>query len=727
MVRDFRERCRSFEDLATYHYTFLNVTGNETPERILTGVLSGNLFDVLGVEAELGRTFSTGDGGPGGADVVVLGHALWRARYGGDPAVLGTTLVLDGTPFTVVGVMGDTFNFPFGGVKMWIPLRDDEATERRERGAHILVGRLAPGVSRESARSELDAIQAELGSVHPDVDGRYAGVSVKPMREALNFAYEIMQVSFVVLLGAVISVLLIACVNVASLTLARTSARIREVAVRTALGAGRGRIVRQLLTESLILALAGGALGILLAGWGARALGPLIPEDLYRVGEASVDPGVLFFAFVVTLATPLLFGLGPALSAVRASLTTALKAGGGSGAGIVSMRFRRALVVGEVAMAIVLIAGTGLMVRSFLALQDVELGFRPESILTVEVTLPESGYPVADSRRIYFERAAEAVGTLASVRSVGAVTPLPMNHELWTVQFALEGDAPADTEDWPVAEEFRISPGYLDAMGIRLHAGRAFGSADGPDAPPVALVSRSFAERYWPGRSPVGQILLVGSAETSRRAAVVGVVDDVKHAGFEAEAPVQIYRPIEQAPSTRRFLVVSARGAPETVTAATREALARIDASLPLTVKPMTEIVRENTLQWSLSSLLLGVFGAVALALASLGIYGVISYSVTARRREIGLRMALGATRRDVSGLVVNEGLRLAGLGLAIGLALALVVARLIASLLYGVGPFDPVTFAAVVAVFLATSVLASLVPATRASRTDPTGVLRFE
>jgi putative ABC transport system permease protein len=348
-------------------------------------------------------------------------------------------------------------------------------------------------------------------------------------------------------------------------------------------------------------------------------------------------------------------------------------------------------------------------------------------VLTVEVTLPESDYPDEERRRSYFDRALQEISALAPVRSAGVVVPLPMNHEIWTYQFALPGDAPAESAEWPVAQAFRASPRYFEAMGIRLHEGRGFASSDGRDAPRVVAVGRTLAERYWPGRSPVGETLLVGDAESSETATVVGVVADVKHDGFETDAPLQLYRPLDQAPTRGRFFVLATDGPPESVASLTREALSRVDPNLPLAVRPMNDVVQESTLQWSISSLLLGVFATVALALASLGIYGVISYSVAARRREIGLRMALGATRRDVSGLVLTEGLRLAAAGLAIGLALALVVARLMASILYGIGPFDPVTFAFVLGIFLAVAILASLLPASRAARTDPLGVLRYE
>ena len=572
MFRDWEERTRSFEGLGTYYYTTKNVTGAEGPERIAAGVLSPNLFQVLGVEAELGRTFEAGDEG-----VVVLGHGLWQRRYGGDPAILGRSIVLDGAPHVVIGIMPRDFNFPFGGVKMWLPLPPAAGAEARDRDLHIPVGRLKPDATAESARLELEAIQRELAAAHPDIDGRFSGVTVKPMREALNFAFDVMEKSFAVLLAAVWFVLLIACVNVASLTLARTSARSREVAVRSALGAGRSRLVRQLLSESLLLAVAGGALGTLLAFWGARALGPLIPEDIFRVGEAGVDSTALLFSLALTLLTPLVFGLGPALHASRLDLAGALNASGRSGAGLAAVRWRRRLVVAEIAMAIVLVGATGLMLRSFLALQDVDLGFRPRRVVTVEITLPEGGYPDHERQQSYFERAVSELEALPGVRAAAAVAPLPMNHELWSTSFAPAGRAPAAAEDWPQAREFRVSAGYFDAMGIPLLAGRAIVEGDGLDAPKVVQVSRSLAERHWPGKSPIGESIWIGVPADPETASVVGVVADVKHDGFEDENPVQLYRPLAQSGARGRFLLIAAEGATEAVSGPVREALRRLD------------------------------------------------------------------------------------------------------------------------------------------------------
>ncbi len=722
---DWKERTRAFDALAAYYYGVKNVTGHEGPEQVMTGYLTANMFDVLEVEAALGRTFAPGEDGPGGADVVVLRHGLWQRRYGGDPGIVGQTILLDGIAHTVIGVMPPDFNFPFGGVRMWTPVREDPATEARDRDYFIPVGRLKASFSRERTQAELESIQSEFGELYPNADGQFKGVNVQPLRAALNFGYDIMVAVFTVLLVAVGFVLLIACVNVASLTMARSSARSRDVAVRAALGAGRGRLVRQLLTESFVLALAGGALGIAIAHSGVRYLGPLIPEDIFRIGEFTLDRTVLMYSVAITLATPVIFGLFPALGISRSSLVGALKPGARGSAD--SLKVRRALVIAEVAMAIVLIGGTGLMLRSFVELQKVDIGFDGNRVLTVLVTTPESDYPTqADSQNL-FDRATAELRGIPGIEHVGLVQPLPMNHAIWSLQFSPPDQAPAAAEDWPVAHQFNASTDYFRAMRISLLAGRTFTDNDREDAPRVVIVSKSTAENTWPGQSPVGETLLVGGPKESVSAMVVGVVADVKHEGFDTTTSAQIYRPLLQRPLTGRYFVLSLSGSASAVAGPVREAFTRVDANLPLSIRPLSEIVAENTLQWSIGSLFLGVFGALALLLASLGIYGVIAYSVAQRRREIGIRMALGATGREIRSVIVGEGLRLTALGTAIGLVLALVVARLMSAVLFGVSPFDPVTFAAVAGIFAVTAVVASVLPASEAARTNPVVVLRYD
>ena len=722
---DWKERSEAFEDLAAYYYGVRNLTGDEGPEQVVAGLLTANVFDVLGVEARLGRTFLPDEDGPSAERVVVLRDGLWRRRYGADPSLVGRTILIDGEAHTVVGIMPPEFNFPFGGVRMWLPIRESVDTEPRERTAFLPVGRLADGWSRERAGQELEAIQSELGASYPRTDGVFAGVNVQPLRAALNFGYDIMIVVFTVLLVAVGFVLLIACANVASLTMARMAARSREVAVRSALGAGRGRIVRQLLTESVLLAGAGGLLGMVAADTGVRYLGPMIPEDIFRVGEFTLDANVLLFSMAVTLATPLLFGLAPALGLSRTELVSALREG--ARGSVRSLAMRRALVIGEIAMAIVLIGGTGLMLRSFVELQRVDTGFDESRVLTVMVNPPEADYPETEDVESFYDRGLDAVRGLPGIAGVGLVQPLPMNHSIPSITFAQPGHVPVTAEEWPLAHRFTVSPGYFDAMDIGVLTGRAFEETDRADAPPVVIVNRTLAEAYWPGESPVGETLLVGKPEEATLSTVVGVVADVTHDGFENSIQAQIYRPLRQNPYKGRFFVVATEGPPSAAAGSIRTALAEVDPNVPLSVRPMTEIVAENALQWSIGSLLLGVFGLSALILASLGIYGVVAYSVAERRREIGIRMAVGATATDVRRVIVGEGLRLTAVGVGIGLVLSLALSRLMASVLFGVSAFDPLTFTVVIAAFAAVALGSSAIPARQASRTSPVSVLRCD
>jgi putative ABC transport system permease protein len=724
---DWKESARALEDLAAYTYHGMVVTGPEGPETVNASQVTANMFDVLGTEALFGRTFLPEEGGPAGEPVAVLDHGFWQRRYGGDPTILGRTLTLDGVQHTVVGVMPPEFVFPFGGVALWTPEPGDGTTYGRDDNWFLLVGRRAPGRTSEEVDAELTAVQARLARAYPDADGQAAGVTVEHMRAALNFGWDIMKVTFGVLLGAVIFVLLIACVNVASLTLARASTRTREVAVRAALGAGRGRIVRQLFTESLLLALTGGVLGVLLAYWAVGLTGPVIPEDLYRVGDMTIDRTVLAFSLVVTLATSVVFGLLPALRATRTNLTEDLKEGSRGSGGLASARGRRALVAIQVALAVVLITGAGLMLRSFASVQQIELGFDADRVLTVSVRPPEASYP-AEELDLYVQEALQSLRAVPGVESVSATLHIPLNHETSIRQFASPSLAGAPGEEWPTAIANRPYPGYFGTMGISLLEGRDFSAADNRDAARVVVVNEPLARRYWPQGNAVGSTLLVGDPNDPMVATVIGVVGGVKHSGLDAsEERAQLYLPALQAGLRRHFFVVRTVDEPASLTRPVREALLALDPDLPAGVRPMSAVVAENRLQWSIGSVSLAVFGTGALLLAALGVYGLISFSVAQRRRELGVRMALGASRREIRRVVVSDGVRLTAVGLAAGLALALGMGKVIASALYGVTPFDPVTLGGVLVLFLAVAALASFVPAERASRTNPVGALRGE
>lgn len=720
---DWRARNRSFEDLAAYVYGMRNLSDDQVPARVMSATVTDNLFGVLGVEAALGRALAPGDGGPAGEHVVVLDHGFWRSRYGADPAAIGRSVRLNGVPHEVVGVMPPDFVFPWNEVKMWVPVREDPAAVGRDRNSYIAVGRLRGGVTAEQARSELAAIQRELGGLHPETDGQFSGVSVRPLREALNFAWDILRAGFLLTAAAMASLLLIVCVNVAGLVLARSGAREREVAVRAAVGAGRRRIAGQLLTEALVLAAGGGALGVAGAYLATRAIDPLVPEVVYRVGGVELDGRALFFAAALTLVTPFLFGLAPALGATRTDLTRALREGGRAGGGPQRLRGRRLLVVTQVAMAVVLVTSAGLMIRSLSRTAGMDLGFRESGLLVVEVTPPPNAYEGPEALQGYFDRAVAEVSSLPGVRSAGTVSTLPLNHENSPVRYAVPGtDLAAD--EWPLALHSQAGAGYFDAMGIPVVTGRVFDGTEEPVSRDV-VVSRSLAERLWPGQSPVGRgLALRGEEETYT---VVGVVGDVRHMDLSGPPRPHVYLPLHGESARRRFVVVSGATPAGKLVAPVREVLSGIDPDLPVTLRPFGEILRENSFQWSLGSLVLGFFGSVALLLAALGIYGVVSYSVSRRRHEMGVRLALGAVPGQVRSMVVGEGVRLTAWGVGAGLLVSLGVGRALESMLLDVTFFDPPSFAAAVILFGAVAVGSSFLPALRAGRESPSVVLREE
>jgi putative ABC transport system permease protein len=725
---DWKARTRAFSDVAAYTYGSANITGEEGAEQVQASHLTANMFDVLGAQAALGRTFLAEDGLPNGPQVVVLGHGLWQRRYASDPGLVGRTISMDGVQRTVIGVMPENFNFPFGGVKLWMPVQVESATANRGSLPYQLVGRLNEGWTRERASAELLQIQQELGVQYPDVDGRMEGVTVKPLREALNFAWDMLSISFKVLLGAVAFVLMIACVNVASLTLARGSSRQREMSVRAAMGARRSRIIRQLLTESVVLAGLGGVLGIGFSYWAASMLNPVLPEDLYRIGDINIDRTVLAFSLLVTFTTPVVLGLIPALKASKTDLSIGLKEGSKGSGGLAMSTGRRLLVVAQVAFAVVLMTGAGLMVRSFVSAQDIDLGFDADRIVVAEALLPTNAYPSREERLGFVEEAVRRLERTPGVAAASAVSWLPLNHESITSQIARPSMAGAPAAEWPLAILNYTHPGYFETMGIELLEGRNFGTMDAEDSQPVVIVSDAMVNRFWPNESPIGQSLLAGDPPEVQTYTVVGVVSNVLHGDLMmGDLGPQMYRPTMQAAGRRFFLVSCTSGEPADLVAGVREAMQGVNSNLLYRVHPMDEVVQENQLQWSIGSVFLGAFGGGALLLATLGIYGLISFSVSQRERELGVRIALGANASEIRGNVVGDGVRLTVVGLVIGLPVALLLGRFASAMLYEVSPYDPATLAGVMLVFVAVSAFASFLPAARASRTDPAAVLRSE
>lgn len=729
-IADLKERSEAFEDLAGYYYGTRNLSGDQAAEQVSTTWGTGNLFPLLGVRAAMGRVLGPEDDRLGAPDVALVSHGLWIRRYGGDPDVVGRTIRIDGVPHTVVGVLGEEFNFPFNAVQLWLPMRSDPATDTREDMGTLVIGRLAEGWTEDTAREEISAVQRELAAVYPEADGRYNAVSITPMREALNFVWEMLQRAFLIMLVGVGFVLVIACVNVASLTLARLGTRTREVALRQAVGAGRNRLIRQFLVEAVVLAGVGGALGVGLTYLGTDLLGGLIPPDIYRVGEISLDRRVLLFSTLITLSTPFLFALMPAWITARRALSEGLKEGSaGGGIGRRAIRGRKALVVAEVALGVVLVAGTGLMMRSLANALDTDVGFPSDRILTAQISLPASVGEDSDAIDTRFRSIMEGLEALPEISAVGSVSNLPLNHEVFSLRYTTSDGLDVPLEERPSAHTSRAGPGYFEAMGIPFLAGSPFLPENAVSSVPEVIVSRSLAERLWPGEAAVGRTLVYGRGSEPVSATVRGVTEDFHYDEITEGPRPHIFRPLTGTGSRRRFLVISPRTGttPESLVEPVRRALFALEPDVPAGIRPMMDILRESTGLWAISSLFLGIFGAVALALAALGIYGVVAFSVSQRRREMGIRIALGANKGRILTGVLGEGLRITSVGLVLGGVGAVGSSVLLSGLLFGVGPVDLLTLSAVVGVFLLVSAGSALIPARRAAAVQPADALRME
>lgn len=728
-IQELTTRVRSVESAAGYYYGGVNLTGTDQAEALTSSWFWGDMFGVLGVQPLIGRPLAVSDMTPGAADVVVISESFWERRYARDPGVLGTTIELDGLPRTVVGVAARDFAFPFGGLSVWLPVTNESRHQDRADMVFMPVARLMPGASRDAVEAESVAALAEMARSWPDADGRYDGVSVKGLRESLNFAWSILPIAFGLLLGAVSFVLVIACVNVASLTLARAGGRNREVAVRAAVGADRSRLVRQLITEGFVLASIGGIGGVLIAWLATGLINDLLPADLYRVGDVSLDGRVLAFTALVTLSTPFLFGLLPAWNVSRLPLAATLKEGGRSGGNRQSLRSRRVLVVAEVSLAIVLVTGTGLMIRSLREITRVDTGFDAGSALSIQLTPPNASYDGPDALAAYFDQTAASLAALADVQAVGVASHLPLNHETIPVRYSSSSTSGTEASEWPGAYTSRVDGGFFSALAIELRSGRVFGPEDNVEGESV-IVSAQIADRLWPNGDALGQTLLFGSggeADAALRGTIVGIVADIRYDGLQGAIRPHVYRPITGSTTRRRFVVARTRGEPIATVQSVREAVRAVDADVPPEIRPMGDVLKESTLLWSISSAFLGVFGLVALGLAALGIYGVIAFSVAQRRQEMGLRMALGADGAEIQRAVITDGLKLTGVGLAIGMVLAIAGGTALNSVLYGVSATDPATLIGVLAIFTVVATGASAIPARRAARTDPLRVLRDE
>lgn len=737
---DYRHQLTSFSSLAAYQNAAANLTGDGEPQQITLSRVGADFWRVLGLTPTLGRGFAPNEDQPQAAQVAILSDHLWRTRYNADPRVLGQTMMLDGTPRTIIGVAPASLTFP-EKPDVWVPLvfsaTDDLTPDAR--GAHWLdlVGRLAPGVTVEQANRELVTVARRLELQYPESNTGLSG-TVKPLQAAM---VGNVRSALITLLAAVGFVLLIACVNVANLQLVRASTRETEIAVRTALGAGRWQIVRQLLVESVLLSLVGGALGVLLALWGVALLVRLGPQDLPRLNEVRVNGVVLGFTALVSLGTGLLFGIAPAIAAARTRLTSMLKdSARGSSGSRGSQRARAGLVMAELALAMLLLIGAGLLVRSFSRLMAVDPGFHPDRVLTFGISAPPSKYGDRHALRTLTSDILTHVRAIPGVRSAALVAGLPLGGFTMRTSVHVVGtptERPAERKRTYITI---VSPDYFRTMGIPLRSGRDFSLHDGGGAPMVSIIDETLAKRYFPGRSPVGQHIEIGWSQDTASAAggdtttvtlggeVIGVVGDVRRQNLAIGADAETYVAIDQPTMNTFSVVVRTSGPPNVVEDQIRGAMRAVDPDLPLDhLRPLRDFVSMSVSRPRFYMSLIASFAAIALVLAAVGTYGVISYTVSQRSRELGIRIALGASGSKVMAHVLRPGLALAAGGVGIGIVASLALTRLISSLLFGVTPADPLTFVGVSIVLLSVAVVACVIPARRASRVDPLVAMRSE
>ena len=723
---DYRERNDVFDDFATFARGDLDLSVNDRPERLTGMRVSHGFFHLLGFEPELGRAFLPTDEINGNEHVAIISRALWERSFGKNAAIIGAPVTLSGMSFTIIGVVGsglqhvggDYHSLPHGGnVDVWWPLTMDP----KVRTSHFLnaIARLKSGITREQAEARMNVIAQQLEEQHPeDKDWRISIVSLRD--EIVGGA----QTMLLILFGAAGFVLLIACVNIANLLLATATARQKEIAVRTALGAGRFRLIRQMLTESLLIAGVGGLAGLLVARWGIWALVALGPKQIPRLHMLSLDWRTFAFALTASLLTGALFGLAPALQISKVNLNESLKEGGrGSSGGSRHNRLRGLLVIAEVSLAFVLLIGAGLLMRTFFYLQKVDPGFNPERVLTATIDLPGARYSTGRKASSFYRELIGRLAALPGVQGAAATSDLPWTGYDENTSFGIEGRQFSDDE-YPSAQYHFATPDYFRTLGIPLLAGRFFSEADDADAPRVIVINKSMADRYWPDADAVGKrVRLWGETRM-----IAGIVGDLKDSPGELRAKPGFFFPVTQQAQSNLVLVVRTERDPMNLLAAMRSEIAALDKELPLSdVRTLEQIASSAVARTRFTMLLLSVFAGVALLLAAVGIYGVLSYSVTQRTHEIGIRVALGAQPRDVIGLVARQGMTLALTGMGAGLAAALVLTRVLSSLLFGVSATDPITFAGIAVLLIGVALGACFVPARRAMKMDPMAALRHE
>jgi predicted permease len=725
---DWRAQRSAFSDMGGYWYveggSGIDMTGEGEPQRLSAAFVEPGFFPTLGVRPEIGRLPREDEMHRGGPDkVVVLSHAFWRSRFADSRSIIGSTLTLDGAPYEVLGVMPRDFRYPGDRVDVYIPystIPDEGIPRTRDNRVLQVVARLKPGVDITRGRAEVDAIARRLSEQYPE-NKAWTSATIEPLRDVIVGKA---RTGLLVLLGAVAFVLLLACTNLASLLMARATVRERELAVRSALGAGRGRLVRQLLTESRVLAIAGGALGVLFAIAGTRALVLLGSAQLPRAAEIGLDPTVLLFALALSMLTGLIFGLVPALRATSTDLQAALREGGRGNSGARGQRMRAGLVVAEVAVAVILVVGAGLMTRSFLALLKVDLGFQPDHVLVVNYSIGEVHQGTRGEMRGYYTAILDRVRAIPGVVAAGATKAIPFRGSGERVGFVPEGMVLGAGEEAPTVPLIHVSDGYFHALGVRVIAGREFERSDDDQAPLRFVVNQAFARKYFPDRPAVGRT--VGNGD--ERIPIIGVVGDIRQESVEEPAQPTIYIHTLQNPRSQANLVVRVRGEPLAAARAVQDAIWSVDRSQTITsIFTLSSAVGEAVARPRLLTTLLALFGILGLAIGGIGLYGVLAYFVTQRRREIGVRVALGADSGNVLRMVVGRGLWLAAAGIVAGLVGAAILTRFMKSVLYGVGSTDPVTFAGVAVVLIAVAFLASWIPARRAARVDPLIAMRAE
>jgi putative ABC transport system permease protein len=730
---DWRKEAHSFDQLSAYAWDEIRLTGDGHPQKVQAFRVSANLFGMLGVQPQAGRVFAADEEAPGRDQEIILGHALWEQRYAADPHIVGKTLKVDGKSFTVVGVMGKGFDFPLPA-EAWLPLSlDAQQRELRDKRWLFVLGLLKPGVSFSEAAAEMQGISQRQAEAYPDTN---KGWQLRPLPLAQFMTGYLTRQYTLLLLGAVGFVLLIACADVANVQFARMSGRTNEFAVRAALGGSRWRMLRQLLTESILLSAAGAILGMFIAQWEIQMILSHMPPDVAKFVAGwktiSLDSNAFLFTLIIVVLSGILSGIAPALLASRANLSETLKESGrGSTVSRTRGRLRGALVIVEVSLALVLLVGTGLLVKNFQGLLNVAESYSPRTLLTINLTLPEMQYAKPAARLAFHERVLQRLSSAPGVQSASLVTHVPYSNGggLPTYDFSVEGRPPVQRGDRMEAVVETISPNYFRLMNIALRDGRLLTDADGAEATPVAVISESLARRYFPGENAVGKQIKVGKPDSERPwMTVVGIVNDIHYMWIVKEDFPTIYGSFRQAPPNYTTIVLRSLGDPLQLISEAREEIAAVDPDLPLyNIKPMDKVITESITGIAYVAAMMGVLGVIALVLASVGVFGVMSYSVSERAQEIGIRLSLGAQTSDILRMVLRNGMTLAALGLAIGLPIAFALARSLAALLFGVETADPFSFIGLPLVLAAVAALACYLPARRAARLDPLVALRYE